>query len=186
MEERFFTDPSFGLMPDSKIRLLGSTVDGLTKKGTKRKYKLAIQTYKEFMPIAGLSGPMDIYSCEHLITLPVDAEGNITYALNDDLLNVQDYPLMKLVLGKAVRLVPGIGFLASLTFSLACYGLDKFKTIHRVVAREGDQIWQVEEIGKDGKNIVHVMGLFLVDPYRHQSPPTQGWLIHEERTNLDV
>jgi hypothetical protein len=187
MEESFFTNPSFELMPDSNIRLLGSTVDGLTRKFSERRYKLAIQTLNSgFMPTAGLSGPMDIYSCDHLMTLPGDTKGNITYALNDDLLNLNDYPLLKLVLGKVVSKIPGVGFFAGLTFSIVCYGIDKTKTVHRAVAREGDQIWRVEEIGKVGKNIIHVMGLFLVDPYRHQSPPTHGWLIHEERTKLDV
>jgi hypothetical protein len=37
--------------------------------------------------------------------------------------------------------------------------------IHSFLARKGGQIWQVEEIGKVWKDIVHIIGLFLADHF---------------------
>jgi hypothetical protein len=54
----------------------------------------------------------------------------------------------------------------------------------------GDEIWQVEEIGKirEGTGFVpvHINSFWLVDPFRGQSTYNKGWLIHEERHDLSL
>jgi hypothetical protein len=58
----------------------------------------------------------------------------------------------------------------------------------RVLARDGDEIWRVEELGKvtaAGKiQPTYVLAYFLIDPYRKQSPSKKGWLLHEARYPL--
>ena len=66
------------------------------------------------------------------------------------------------------------------------------QTSQRVLARAGDELWQVEEIGKardknffgsDTMEMVHIGSYFLVDPHRSIGlVRSKGWLIHEERT----
>lgn len=62
-----------------------------------------------------------------------------------------------------------------------------------VLARVGDEILQIEEIGKqredhwfssDGYVATHVVSYFLIDPYRsggHHRCGVGGWLLHEQR-----
>lgn len=61
------------------------------------------------------------------------------------------------------------------------------KTTPRVLARDGDEIWRVEEIGmmKQGASTQpkFVLAYFLVDPNRRQSV-SKGWLVHETRYDL--
>jgi hypothetical protein len=73
----------------------------------------------------------------------------------------------------------------SLIFSAVSIGVDLAKTSHTFIARVGDQVWQIEEIGKVGTKVVHVGSYWVVDPYRKQAPE-KGWLIHEERTELTL
>ncbi len=185
----YFDDGEYNLGPDSHKRLSTLAVNSVTScyKDRSKNQLIRWTTNEEnrlvFMPTSGFSGPMDIYSCELILTLPREAEGNITKIINDALLDLDNFPFLKLAIGK----IPKVGNLTHLTFSAANIVLKKNKTAHRCFAREGDQIWQVEQIGKVGKDIVHVMGLFLADPFRSNlSNPGDGWLIHEERTKLDV
>lgn len=59
------------------------------------------------------------------------------------------------------------------------------KTSQRVLARSGDEIWHVEEIGKvrsgGSYKAVYISSYFIVDPFRGQSLHThsngKGWLL---------
>jgi len=117
-------------------------------------------------------------------TLWPGEEGNVTYQLNSALLGGSSYPILTTALGIAA------GFSsagAGLLFTIGTTGLSLTQTSQRVLARTGDEIWHVEEIGKVKNGgtyeAVYVTSFFLVDPFRRQAP-TKGWLIHEERKNL--
>lgn len=72
-------------------------------------------------------------------------EGNYTFSLNTALLGGQSYPILDAILGTAVGVASG---LAGLLFSIATTSINLQKTSQRVLARSGDEIWHVEEIGK--------------------------------------
>lgn len=97
----------------------------------------------------------------------------------------KSYPVLNAVLGT----VAGAQLVAGMLFTIGTTALELSKTHHGVPARQGDELWQVEEIGKVVKgaawDVVHVGSYFLIDPFRTQTV-TNGWLIHEEGTLLSV
>ena len=100
--------------------------------------------------------------------------------LNTALLGGTSYPILTAVLGTAAGLAStGAGLL----FAAATTGLSLSQTSRRVLARDRDEIWHVEEIGKVGNVATYVSSFILVDPYRKQIPK-KGWLIHEERDEV--
>ena len=133
-------------------------------------------------PITGTSPT--IGAQRQLKSLHAGLEGNYTNLLNTALLGGTSYPILEAVLGT------GIGFVfggAALLFTVGTVGLSLSRTSHRVLARSGDQLWQVEQIGHYNGNTVHVSGYFLFDPFRNGSfRGGNGWLIHEQRQVLDV
>ena len=52
-----------------------------------------------------------------------------------------------------------------------------------MVARTGDEIWRVEEIGKVVNQPTYLMAYFLVDPYR-RTGVEKGWLLSEARFDI--
>jgi len=128
---------------------------------------------------------------EKLTTMPASMETNALINLNAALLGGKSYPVLTATLGTAA----GIGsFGAGLIFAVAATGLNLAQTSQKALARTGDEIWQIEEIGKvldnrvfssGGYKAVHVLSYFLVDPYRHTAP-RKGWLIHEDRSDITL
>jgi len=118
--------------------------------------------------------------------LPNAVEDNYTFMLNNRLMGGRNYPLLTSLAGVGTGLVSGG---AGLIFSAAATGISLGKTSHRILARGGDQLWQMEEIGKSRKGAsfvpVHVLSYFLVDPFREGSN-RKMWLIHEERNELVI
>ena len=114
----------------------------------------------------------------------LSGQDHIIYNLNTALLGGTNYPILTAVLGTAAGLA-SMG--AGLLFAAATTGLSVAKTTQRILARPGDEIWHVEEIGKVRSGVsykvVYVSSFFIVDPYRNQSI-TNGWLIHEKREDL--
>lgn len=55
-----------------------------------------------------------------------------------------------------------------------------------VLAREGDELWQIEMMGKAGKDLKHVTYFWLVDPFRKKGGKRvpAAWIIHENRFDL--
>ena len=96
------------------------------------------------------------------------------------MLGGESYPILTTALSIAGSVVSGG---ASLLFSLATTGLSLTKTTSKVLARLDDEIWHIEEIGKEGNKAVYLSAFFIVDPYRKQAL-SKGWLIHEEREEL--
>lgn len=104
--------------------------------------------------------------------------------LNNSLLGGRDYPLLTSVAGFGAGLISGG---TGLIFSATATGVSLGKTTHRILARGGDELWQMEEIGKSRKGgsyvPMHVLSYFLVDPFRGTNH-RKVWLIHEERKEL--
>jgi hypothetical protein len=115
--------------------------------------------------------------------LPIGVETNLTYALNNVLLGGKQYPVTTMIGGLvAGYFSAGAGFL----FSLASTAIGASQKARRVLARENDEIWQVEEVGKVKStgsrwDVVHIGSYWLSDPYRRKH-----WLIHEQRTVVPV
>lgn len=124
-------------------------------------------------------------------TLAPGRNGNLTFSLNTALLGGNDYPILNAVLGTAVGLA---SFGAGLLFTIGTTAVSFSRTTQRVLARSGDEIWHVEEIGKVRKNstykAIYVSSFFIVDPFRQLAHKAQsdskGWLIHEERIELSL
>lgn len=55
-----------------------------------------------------------------------------------------------------------------------------------VLARQGDEVWQLESLGKVGAHIEYVNYLLLVDPLRTRAQGKMPceWVIHEERMEI--
>lgn len=123
---------------------------------------------------------------QKLMTIPPGGETGFTAMLNTALLGGESYPILSAVAGTVAGAISGG---AGLLFTIGTTALDASRTTQRVLARPGDELWLVEEVGKrrngNAYSVVHIGSYFLVDPYRRQST-VQGWLIHESRTEIRV
>ena len=186
------------LQPDSGKHLSDSVITGMTRSLSRARYQLVRSRHVSgsgyiYEPTNGSSSLMNnLQASRKLMTLSAGHEGNFTYALNTALLGGTQYPVLTAVLGTAVGLASGG---AGLLFTVATTGLDLARTTQRVLARDGDELWQVEAIGKIRSNgifgssttALHVGSYFLVDPHRTRlQERTKGWLIHEQRTELTL
>jgi hypothetical protein len=75
---------------------------------------------------------------------------------------------------------------AGIAFTVITTAVSAARQPQNVLAREGDEIWQAEMVGKEGQDFKHVMYYWLVDPYRRQAQRTvpAAWIIHEDRKDL--
>lgn len=108
--------------------------------------------------------------------------------LNTALQGGTNYPILTAGLGVVAGVV---SFGAGLIFTVATTAISLHQTTSRVLARPGDKIIHVEEIGKERNGAsykpVYVSSFFLVDPFRtNGNSLTKGWLIHEEREYLSL
>jgi hypothetical protein len=179
------------LQKDSGRRIPDSVITGMTLSLTKARYELIRARPNPsgrgvvIEPTNGVATLLsNTQSVRKLLALPAGVENNFTYTLNTALLGGTSYPILSAVLGTMVGAASGgAGFL----FTVASTALSLSQTSRRVLARAGDELWQVEEIGKSGSEVVHVGSYFLVDPFRGKGiSKTKGWLIHEERTVLSL
>ncbi|MDD9940215.1 MAG: hypothetical protein OXU20_04035 [Myxococcales bacterium] len=114
-----------------------------------------------------------------------EASGGLIRQLNMALGGAADYPVLGGLLGTAAGLgAGGAGFI----FAAAATVLSASRKSNRVFARDGDELWRVEEIGisADGssREPTYVAAYFLIDPFRRPSATTKGWLLHEDRYQL--
>jgi len=103
-------------------------------------------------------------------------------ALNHDLSGGDSYPVLTTALGIATGAFSGG---VSILFSVGVTGLSLAQKASKVLARQADEIWHIEEIGKEGDKAVYVSSFFIVAPFRKNSK-SKGWLIHEERHDLTL
>jgi hypothetical protein len=122
------------------------------------------------------------------MTLDANKQGFMR-SLNRQLKGGTTYPVLLCALGTAAGAASGG---AGLLFGLGTLYVDVNRRDTDVLARRGDEIWAVEEIGRvfqdnyiasDRWIAVHVMSYFLHDPFRSTNPE-KGWLIHESRTRV--
>lgn len=177
------------LQPHSRQRLPDSIITGMTRSLTQARYNLIRARSNPSGPgvvIEPTNGweslSRNTQSTRKLMTLQPTT--GFMDMLNNQLLGGNSYPVLTAVLGTAAGIA---SFGAGLLFTVGTTALTLSQTAQRVLARAGDELWQVEEIGKvrSGASFrpVHVGSYFLVDPFRAQSL-AKGWLIHEERTEL--
>ncbi len=189
------------LQPQSGKSLTPALITGITRSMTRAQNTLIHLTGPAINPTYGptngtdsLRNPANRSSRRRMMVLPPGREDNFTHMLNTSLLGGTSYPILTATLGTAAGLV-SMG--AGLLFTVVTTGLSLTQTAQRVLARGGDEIWQVEEIGKakdssmfgsGGMQAVHVGSYFLIDPFRQNvgGPHPKGWLIHEERTVLTL
>jgi hypothetical protein len=181
------------LRPESGRRLPDHIITGMTQSLTQARYQLYLTRGNPSgpgfisVPRQGVSTLLQNLSARRrLQTIPAGPENGFTQMLNTELLGGDSYPILTAVLGTAAGVASGG---AGLLFTIATTAIDSSRTVQRVLARPGDELWQVEEIGKirsgSSPTVIHVGSYFLVDPYRGQAP-AKGWLIHEERQALTL
>jgi len=188
------------LQPCSNKHLPDSVITGMTLSFTHARTQLIRSRSNPsgagyiYVPTQGTSSLLqNTRAIRKLMALPAGVEDNYTHMLNTALMGGTSYPILEAVLGTVTGAVSAG---AGLLFTVAGTALSLSKTSQRVLARLGDELWQVEEIGKDktskwfdgdAKGAVHIASYFLVDPYRGRGPvKSKGWLIHEERTELTL
>jgi len=128
-----------------------------------------------------LSSNQNLHNRRKVHTLSASKQ-QIINRLNHDLSGGDSYPVLTAMLGTLGGMISGG---ASFIFTVATTGLSMINPVNKVLAREGDEIWHFEEIGRMGNKAVYVSAFFLVDPYRKHAPG-KGWLIHEEREELII
>lgn len=170
------------------MRLPDSIITGLTKSLTQARYQLIRSKVNPsgagFItgPTNGTASLLSNVQARRLLWTAKENDGFLKM-LNKELQGGEGYPILSAVVGEGVGRIPVLGTAVSLLFSAVSAGVDLSKTSHTVIARVGDQVWQIEEIGRVGAKIVHVGFYWVVDPCRKQSPEKK-WLIHEQRTEL--
>ena len=175
----------------SSMRLPNCIIIGMTQSFTRARYQLIVSQKNpksagfQLVPTNGTDTLLqNTQAARKLLT--IDATTDYTGTLNKALAGGESYPILTAVLG-TIAGVASAG--AGLLFTIGTTALDVSKTHKGVQARHGDELWQVEEIGKvrkgAGWEVMHVGSYFLVDPFRGQTM-TKGWLIHEERAVLSV
>lgn len=179
------------LKPPTPRKLPHSIITGMTRGFTQAAYQLMIAQMNprgagiQNIPAKGTASLLqNVHAVRKLMT--IQATGGFTGMLNDELAGGESYPVLNAVLGTMAGIVSGG---AGLLFTIGTTAVDLSRTHQGVQAREGDELWQAEEIGKvrNGASwdAVHVGSYFLVDPFRGHTL-TKGWLIHEERNVLTV
>lgn len=105
-------------------------------------------------------------------------------SLNKDLGGGESYPILTTVLGLTAGFVSaGAGYLwTGFTTALALS-----QDAQEVRARDGDEVHQIEIVGKNGNRIEYVEWLVLVDPFRLSALRNiRQWVIHDEREEVRV
>jgi len=115
-------------------------------------------------------------------------------SLNQDLQGGESYPW--LMLGLSLVFIPfgGIGTVGGIIFGASTTAIDTSRRNTSVMARLGDEIWHVEEIGRTFEDnyiqddrwvATHISSFFLVDPFRRRNTE-KGWLLHEGCRNIEM
>lgn len=119
------------------------------------------------LPKNDISHPSAQQSVRRSHVFPQVGEDSNLMALNHALLGRDSYPILTATLGVGVGIA---SFGAGLVFSAATTAVSLNQKSYRILARPGDEIWNVEEIGKvlegGAYKAVYVSSFFIVDPQR--------------------
>jgi hypothetical protein len=110
--------------------------------------------------------------------------GRHTAMVNDALMGGKEHPVLMGVFG---LLIGKSSPVSGLAWSIVTTALESQKTTHRVLVREGDELWQTELVGKKGEVVYHSKMHWIVDPFRIINGK-QGFaiVIHEDRKELTL
>lgn len=176
----------------SGVRIATSVVYGLTSGGGHRLIRMTRRGSDYYgIPRAGVhSVASNLQYRQRLMNLDASKHAFMR-TLNRQLKGGTTYPVLLFALSTAVG-AASAG--AGLLFGVSTLMVDLNRRDTDVLARKGDEVWAIEEIGRvyedntfssDRWIAVHVMSYFLNDPFRAQgSNPEKGWLIHEHRTRV--
>jgi len=178
----------------SGVSISSSVVHGMSA-GSSGGYDLARLTHQSgeylLVPRNGVqSVNSNLQSKRKLMTLDSHRRGFMR-SVNEGLKGGPSYPVLVFALGTAVGVASGG---AGLIFGATTLMVDLGRRETDVLARKGDELWRVEEIGRVYENNtfsadrwigMHITSYFLLDPFRSQgNNPDKGWLINEDRRRL--
>ncbi|MEO0332535.1 MAG: hypothetical protein AAF223_12770 [Bacteroidota bacterium] len=132
-------------------------------------------------------------SVQKVMTFGSSNRGFMT-RLNQSLKGGESYPALVFTLGLVFVPLGTVGTVGGIIFGASTAAFDGARRSTNVLAREGDEIWHVEEIGRayednwiadDRWVATHISSYFLVDPFRRQRPE-KGWLLHEMRRTIEM
>jgi hypothetical protein len=127
---------------------------------------------------------IDLYHTSQFLRKIVDLKHNDSMIpiLNEWLKGGPDYPIMKGVCG----IIAGIANpLAGILFKVASIALQT--NPEPFLARDGDEIWQYEQVGVENNDFKFVNSFLLVDPYRKIHKGFESsWVIHQEFMDLKL
>ena len=115
-------------------------------------------------------------------------------SLNVDLQGGDTFPWLLFGLGLVFTPLGAIGTVGGIVFGAATTAIDGSRQTTQVMARAGDEIWHVEEVGRTFEDnyisddrwlATHISSYFLVDPHRRHMRE-KGWLIHESRNEIEL
>ena len=93
-------------------------------------------------------------------------------------------PLLTTALGLGLGFVSGG---AGLVWTGLTTTLSLAKDPQPVRVRNGDEIHQIEVVGKNGNDIEHMELLILVDPFRVKANRSvKQWIIHDQRREVTI
>lgn len=133
------------------------------------------------------------YRIEKVMTIDNPDQG-FPAKLNKELLGGESYPVWSAIIGTVSGLADGVGALAGVLYSLGSTTFDYNRRTTNVLARNCDEIWHLEQIGKmknthffssDEWVAVHIDSYILYDPFRGKSPQ-KGWLLGESRQGFAI
>ncbi len=111
------------------------------------------------------------------------AHSRFQQSVNKELGGGRSYPILTGLLSIGAGIVSGG---AGIIFTLITSAADAGRQVQPVMARLGDELWQVEQVGKVKGKVVHVEYFVLWDPYRRQANVPSEWIIHEDRHDVVV
>ncbi|MGB3850492.1 MAG: hypothetical protein WA958_11040 [Tunicatimonas sp.] len=116
-------------------------------------------------------------------------------SLNEDLQGGDTFPWLLFGLGLVfIPIVGAVGTVGGVVFAASTTAIDSSRRTTQVMARVGDEIWHVEEVGRTFEDnyiredrwlATHISSYFLVDPHRRHLRE-KGWLLHEDRKEIEL
>ena len=144
------------------------------------------------VPANGLSNLLrGLRSVQKVLTF-TSSNRSFMNSLNEDLQGRETFPWLLFGLGLVFIPLGTVGTVTGVVFAAATTAIDGSRQTTQVMARAGDEIWHVEEVGRTFEdNIIsedrwvatHISSYFLVDPHRRHLRE-KGWLIHEGRREI--
>lgn len=138
----------------------------------------------KLVPRSGTDKASEQESKRRLKVLRGERGDDLTVSLNNYLVGHSSFPMANGIASVLMGTISGVG---GVLYSLITAAMSQAQITPRVLARPGDEIWQVELVGKTAgmAEMVHAEYWFLVDPFRDiERKVGVGWLIHERRQLL--